>query len=222
MQAVAELRSLMEENDLIENAKDFQEIQENVSNVESSLVFILIYDIENEQKFNHALTEYFRSGIDKVKYKLGVVLDDRYKNQVLDLVQRDLPEFDLEDLLKTAIKQHTFVNLYDALVSAIFLYEEDSTMKIAVAVIMQKDDTKGFSKLKHLNLFQDKGVTLVILHKIGELTEDFEEYIKEESIICIPIEDFNELEKVFDSLKGVLKNLTRSRTVMQNSFMSYD
>ena len=212
----------MEENDLIENAQDFQEIQENVSNVECSLVFVLLYDLENEHKFNTALTEFFKSGINKIKNKLGVVLDDRYKNQVLDLVQRDIPEFDLEDLLKTAIKQHTFVNLYDALVSAIFLFDEDSTIKVTVAVIMQKDDTKGFAKLKHLILFQDKGVVLVILHKVGELTQDFEEYIKEESISCIAIEDLNELDKVFESLKELLKSLARTRTVIQNSFISYD
>ena len=207
---------------MIENAQDFQEIQENVSNVECSLVFVLLYDLENEHKFNTALTEFFKSGINKIKNKLGVVLDDRYKNQVLDLVQRDIPEFDLEDLLKTAIKQHTFVNLYDALVSAIFLFDEDSTIKVTVAVIMQKDDTKGFAKLKHLILFQDKGVVLVILHKVGELTQDFEEYIKEESISCIAIEDLNELDKVFESLKELLKSLARTRTVIQNSFISYD
>jgi hypothetical protein len=222
IQAVTSLSGLMEENDLLENAKDFQQIQENVSSVECSVLFVLVYEIEAENKLNSALVEFFKTDIDKVRFKIGILLDDRYKNMALDVVQRDLPEFDLEDLLKNACKQVTFVNLYDSLVNSVFSFEDDSTSKVVISLILQKPDTKGAAKLKNLELFQEKFINLIVLYKPEAIPEELLEFIQDEGIPSFIIDETSDYEKVFDFIREVLKKVSKTRGKLAYSFISND
>lgn len=196
---------------MLQSAKDFQEIQSNLLSIQNSILFVLIYDVELETDINQAFVDFFKSGIDKIKNYTGVVLDNRFSQLELVLEQRDMPEFDLEDLFNVSKKQGFYVNLYDPIVSAIFKFKEDSTFKVVVAVVMEKPDLKGAAKLKNLYLFKEKNIVLVVMYTVSALTNEFKDFIEDECIPSICIDTYISFEESLDHLKSLLSSLCQSR-----------
>lgn len=217
IEAVSELNKLFEENNLIKNAKDFQEIRSNLLSIENSLLFVLVYDAELDKKTNKSLIEYFKSGIDKIKNKTGVVLDNRFPNTGLELEQRDVPEFDIEEMFDLSKKQSFSINLYDALITSIFKFDEDSTMKVAICIVLEKPDTRGSAKYKNLYLFEEKNIHLIVIHSSSSLTDEFKEFIEEENITAICTDHYIDFESVLEILSDHLKSLTQSRKSSKKS-----
>ena len=197
----------MTEFDLLKNVKDLQDIYNSIKSAEKSLLFVLIYDLKKETEVNIALINYFKEELNNPINKIGVLTEHSYDEQKLDVVQRDLPDVDLENLFIKAKDSPENIALYDTLLRAVDEFKDDHTRKVVILILNAKRKGKGAAHIDNFSLFDRKNIKLVAICENGMIDEELEDYFKHEQHDIIYLERFDQFETRLEDLNNIIRNL---------------
>lgn len=190
----------MSEFGLIDSAKDLQDIYNTIHSVKKSLLFVLVYDLKSESQISLALIDYFRDSIDKNETKIGVIVEEPYSGQKLDVIQRDMPGIDLENLFISVGKTPENISLYDTLVRAANEFQDDDTKKTVVAIVKARRSVVGAAHIENFDVYKLKRIKLILIYQPEMLPSDLEDYILESGVVAINLENYSEFNEVLDEI----------------------
>ncbi|OMJ70419.1 hypothetical protein SteCoe_31603 [Stentor coeruleus] len=198
--AVEALYKMMSEFGVIDSAKDLHDIYNTINSVKKSLLFVLIYDIKSETQINVALIRYLRDRIDKIETKIGVIIEEPYSAYKLDIIQRDMPGIDLENLFISIDRNHENISLYDTLIRAANEFQDDDTQKTVFAIVKARRSVVGAAHIENFNVYVDKKIKLIVIYQPEMLPSEFEDYVLENGIVAINLENYRDFNEILDEV----------------------
>lgn len=156
----------------------------NINSAEYSLMLILSYDLYMYTKISDSLVEFIEKRI-RSKWKLGARSLNPDSTLKMEMINRDLPGRDLENLILSSKGDTLKDSVYDVSINSLKGFSEDYTQKIML-IIIGENPVEGSSSLKDMHLITDQGIKLFVIAREGVLSDEFEKFM--ENTMCTLIE----------------------------------
>jgi hypothetical protein len=160
----------MEKFGLIKDAADLAEMYKSMKMAENSLIIVIAYDCYTYKSISEELIRFADKKL-RTQWKVGGISLSPNSALKMQVVQRDLPGRDLEQLILACQQDSQRESLYDTMINACGFFVEDSTSKSMLVIICELT-ASGSCSAKDLYLIAERGVTIYIIAKEGILAGD--------------------------------------------------
>ena len=152
----------------------------SINSAENSLMLVLSYDLYTYTKISEELINFVEKKIRK-RWKLGALSLNPNTSLKMEVIPRDLPGRDLEQMILSCKNDTQKESIYDVMINACRFFGEDHTKKTMLVIICELT-MSGSCNVKDLHLIAEKGVSIFIVAREGALSgEEFMEFVRNSS-----------------------------------------
>ena len=122
------LYNLMEKFGLLKDTPELKEMYSNINSAENSIMIILSYDLYTYPNLSEDVINFVERKF-KTKWKIGAVTLNPNAEMRMQVIQRDLPGRDIENMVLNCKIETLKESVYDLLIECCYSFPEDHTKK---------------------------------------------------------------------------------------------